>query len=212
MDTRSISMSKANSGSSRKILMTSATDARATWISKTPNRSQKPVMVPGCLSEILLITFSASIFAFLGGDNLIIEMRFFRHELRGRRSPGVLDLVLKFQDRLQDSLGPRRASRDINIHRDHLVDPLHRAVVVVEAAGGGADPHGDDPLGLAHLFVDLFEDGRLLEGDGTGDEQEIRLTGRKTDQFGPETGKVKYRGHHAHELNGAASGAEGHGP
>src|SRR5689334_8494884 len=76
-----------------------------------------------------------------------------------------LDLLLQQDEAVEHLLRPRRAPRDVDVDRDDVVDALHRRVVVVEAAGAGADAERHHPLRLAHLLVDALQDRRLLAVD-----------------------------------------------
>ncbi len=86
--------------------------------------------------------------------------------------------------------------------------PCTVAVVVVEAAGGGAHPEGDDPLGIGHLLPDAAQDRRLLLADGADDPQQIGLTRREARELRAEAGDVVARPGHRHELHAAAGGDE----
>src|SRR5438093_900252 len=46
--------------------------------------------------------------------------------------------------------GDGGGGRDVDVGGNDRVEPLHRRVVVVEAAGARAHAEGDDPLGLGH--------------------------------------------------------------
>src|SRR5207247_5517186 len=77
-----------------------------------------------------------------------------------------LDLVLQFEEALDQRLGPRRAARDVDINGNDLVDALEdRVVVVVEwAPTRRARPHGNYVLGLGHLLPEAANDARELSG------------------------------------------------
>src|SRR4051794_160253 len=51
-------------------------------------------------------------------------------ELLAKDRTLVLDLVLQIDDRLDQLLGPRWATRDIHVDRNEAVDPLHHAIGV----------------------------------------------------------------------------------
>jgi hypothetical protein len=51
-------------------------------------------------------------------------------------------------------LGPRRATCDVDIYRDDLIQALNDTVNVIHPAGIAAGPHGDHPFGFGHLFIE----------------------------------------------------------
>src|SRR5262245_29181155 len=74
-----------------------------------------------------------------------------RFELAAGHRAGLLDLLLDVDERLQDLLRPRRATRNVDVHRHEAIDPLHDRVSVENATRRRARPHRDAPLGLGHL-------------------------------------------------------------
>src|SRR4051794_37113905 len=58
------------------------------------------------------------------------------------------DLLLELEDAVHQPLRRGRTARDVDVHRDNLVDPLHHVVGAVEAARAGAGAHRDHPLGV----------------------------------------------------------------
>src|SRR5262249_4790756 len=86
----------------------------------------------------------------------------------------VLDLVLDFEQPLEERLGPGRAARDVDVDRDDLVDALaHRVRVLEEPAAVGAAPHGDDEAGLRHLVVEALDPEGHLVGERPGDDEQV---------------------------------------
>src|SRR3989304_5267980 len=65
----------------------------------------------------------------------------------------VRDPALKLHETIEHRFRPRRAAGDVNIHRYDSIDPLHRGVVVIKAAAGGASPECHDPPGFRHLLI-----------------------------------------------------------
>src|SRR5262249_34796243 len=59
-----------------------------------------------------------------------------------------LDLLLQDPEPVEDLLRAGRAAGDVHVHRDDPIGALHGGVVVVEAAGGGADAERHHPLRL----------------------------------------------------------------
>src|SRR5215469_1412531 len=70
----------------------------------------------------------------------------------------VFDLFLKLENRVEQRFRPRRAPRNVNVHGNHLIATLHDGVVVEYAAGSGTSTHGNHPLGLGHLIVEVAHD------------------------------------------------------
>ena len=95
----------------------------------------------------------------------------------------VHDLVVQLEDRVQQHLRPRRAAGQVDVDRHDVVDALHDRVVVEHAAGRRADAHGDDPLGLGHLVVDLPQHRRHLLADPAGDDHQVGLRAASTRVF-----------------------------
>src|SRR3989442_7416131 len=76
----------------------------------------------------------------------------------------LLDLILQFEEALDQRLGSGRAARHVDIDGDHLVNAFKNRVVMVgeRPAARRAGAHGDDVLGLGHLFPQAADDGRNL--------------------------------------------------
>ena len=107
----------------------------------------------------------------------------------GRRF--AADLGLKFDERVQISLRPRRAAAHVNIHRHDPIHPLRPGVAAIHATRAGARPHRDDPFGRRHLVVDAADLRGHLVGHGAGHDHAIRLPGQKPHHFGAEAGDVE---------------------
>jgi hypothetical protein len=122
------------------------------------------------------------------------------------------DFFLELEDAEKDCFRTRRATGDVNVHGDDLVAALHDGVVVKDTAGGSAGSHGDDPLGFGHLIVELADDRSHFYGQTAGDNHEIGLARRGTEDFGAEASDVKTRGGHGHHFDGAASEPEAERP
>ncbi len=118
------------------------------------------------------------------------------------------DPVLQPHDGVDHRLRAWRAARDVDVHRNDLVDAQQRRVVLVEPAAGGARAEGHHPFRLAHLLVDLEQDRRLLVRERADDHQQIGLPRRKARQRGAEAVGVVRRRAHRHELHRAARGDE----
>ena len=125
------------------------------------------------------------------------------------REVSVADLFVQRDDGVDQRFRTRRATRRVHVDGDDLIDALHDGVVVEHATGACTDPHGDDPLGLHHLVVDLPQHGCHLLADPTGHDHEVGLAGRRTERLHPESGDVVVRATGAHHLERAARQTEG---
>ena len=84
----------------------------------------------------------------------------------------LLDLEQAFGERL----GARRATGDIDIDGDDLVDALdHRVAQLEQTAAVGARAHRQHILGIGHLVVEQPAALGHLVGECAGDEHEIRV-------------------------------------
>ena len=101
------------------------------------------------------------------------------------------DLLVQGEDGVQQRLGRRRAAGGVDVDRDDLVHALDDGVVVEHPAGRGAHAHGDDPLGLHHLVVDLAEHRGHLLGDPAGHDHEVGLAGRGPEDLHAEAADVE---------------------
>lgn len=125
---------------------------------------------------------------------------------------GVAHLSLQLKDAVHESLGSRRATRHIDINRDDAITATNDAVaVVVVTAAVGAAAHGNDPSRVGHLIVDLAQGGSHLVGEGTGNNHDVGLTGRGTENDSKAVLVVSGCGE-VHHFDGAAGKTEGHGP
>ena len=101
------------------------------------------------------------------------------------------DALLQEHDALEQGLGPGRASRDVHVDRDDLVEALgHRVGVPVGPAAVGAGAHRDHVLGVGHLLVEAPDRGGHLVGDGAGDDDEVGLAGAGREGDDPEAHHV----------------------
>src|SRR3546814_8388817 len=77
-----------------------------------------------------------------------------------------LHQLLNAHQAIQDRFGSRRASRNVNIHRDHFVNSLQHAVSIKDPSAGCACAHSHDPTRLCHLQIDLAKHRSHLFGNG----------------------------------------------
>src|SRR5436190_2603379 len=129
-------------------------------------------------------------------------------DLVSRRDAGE-HLLVEPQDALHQRLRPRRATRNVHVDRDDLVDALEGRVVVEHPAGARAGAHRDHPLRLEHLVVDLPQGRRHLVHDAAGDDQEVGLSRRRTERLHAEARDVVSRGDDRHHLDRTAGEPEG---
>lgn len=125
---------------------------------------------------------------------------------------GVPHLLLQLENAKHERLGGRRTSGHVDIHRHNAVATSGDTVgVVVVATTVGAAAHGDDPSRVRHLIVDLAKGGCHLVGEGTGDNHDVGLARRGTENDSHAILIVTGRGK-VHHLNSAAGKTESHGP
>ena len=58
------------------------------------------------------------------------------------------DLLLKFDDGVEDGFGSRRTTGDVDIHRNDFVDALHDVIRAIETAACRACAHRNDPFAV----------------------------------------------------------------
>ncbi len=125
---------------------------------------------------------------------------------------GVAHLALELEDAVHEGLGGGWAARDVDVNGDDAVAAADdRVAVVVVAAAVGAAAHGDDPAGVGHLVVDLAQGRGHLVGEGAGDNHDVGLTRRGTEDDA-EAILIVAGGGEVHHLDGAAGETKGHGP
>src|SRR6266849_3753393 len=124
----------------------------------------------------------------------------------------AVNLLLQLQNGIQQCLRTGGASRHIYIHGNHLVASLHDRVIVEYAARSRASAHGNHPLRLRHLIVELPHHRRHLLREPPGHNHQVRLPRRWTKHFRAESRYVKARSCHRHHLNRAARQPESQRP
>jgi hypothetical protein len=125
---------------------------------------------------------------------------------------GMPHLLLQLENTEHECFSGGWAAGHVDIDRHNAVASSDDTVaVVVVAATVGAATHGDDPSGLGHLIVDLAQSGCHLVGEGAGDNHDVGLTGRGTENNSHAILIVTGSGK-VHHLNSAAGETEGHGP
>lgn len=120
----------------------------------------------------------------------------------------ALDLLLELENSVEERLGSRRTSGNVNIYWDDSVASAdYRIRVVVVTATVGAASHRDDPARLGHLIVDFTKSWSHLVRERAGDNDNIGLSWRGTEDDTVSIHVVS-RGGDVHHLDGAASKTE----
>lgn len=103
-------------------------------------------------------------------------------------------------------------SRHVDIDRHNPVTASNdRVTVVVVATTVGTTAHADNPPGVGHLIINLAESRGHLVRQCTGDNHNIGLTRRSTENDS-KTILIVTGGRKVHHLHGAACKTEGHRP
>src|SRR5660397_181107 len=72
---------------------------------------------------------------------------------------------------------PGRTPRDIHVHRDQGINPLHHMVGIPDVAGYGTRAHGKNPFRVRYLFIQTDYPGSHLHGAPPRYNHSVRLTG-----------------------------------
>jgi hypothetical protein len=88
-----------------------------------------------------------------------------------------LNLLVQLQNRVEQHLGARRTTWQVDIDGYYVVYTLNDRVVVEHPARGGAYPHRQNPFRLRHLVVYLTENRCHLLADSACDDHQIGLPG-----------------------------------
>src|SRR5206468_6308446 len=88
-----------------------------------------------------------------------------------------LDALLQFDEAVEQGVRGGRAAWHVHVDGHDLVDALDQGVVVEDPTARGTIAHGDDPLRLGHLVVNLTQHWRHLLRHPAGHDHEIRLAG-----------------------------------
>src|SRR5919198_791331 len=192
--------SKDRSGSSRRNRAISWYRSGFTVTTAWPNASW--------VSRMSSPNWARSRSAISGGDRG-------RRELATPLLPDVFlaDLLLQLDDAVQQRLGTGRASGDVDVHGNDLVDALgHRVGVPVRSAAVGARAERDDVFGVGDLVVYPLEGRGHLVGHRPGHHQEVGLPGAVGEGDDAQTDEVVLGGRSGDQLDGAARQAEVHDP
>ena len=176
--------------------------------SNAPRRARRG---PRCPAPVLSVVNAAFPIRTASGRSGAHPASFSAAAATGRTAAGDgsgADLLVQGEDGVEERLGARGAARCVHVDGDDLVHALDDGVVVEHAPRGRAHPHGDHPLGLHHLVVDLAEDRGHLLRHPPGHDHEVGLAGRGPEHLHAEAADVEVRRAHRHHLDGAARQAE----
>src|SRR5579863_3279755 len=140
------------------------------------------------------------------------EHRLFGVQCLQQAARFTLDLLLEERDGIHKLFGTRRAPRDVDIYRDHLVHSLHNGVVVEDPARGRAGAHRNYPLRFRHLVIKTPNDRSHFLRYAAGNDHQIRLPRRRAKYFGAKAGNVEARCPHRHHLDRATSESKSYRP
>lgn len=121
-------------------------------------------------------------------------------------------LLLQLENTVHERLARGRAARHVNIHRDDSVtSSCHRVAVMVVSSSVRAATHRNDPSRVRHLVVHLSQGRGHLVCESSGDNHNIGLTWRSTENDTEAILVVSWR-RQMHHLDSAAGETEGHRP
>ena len=124
----------------------------------------------------------------------------------------ALNFFLQANQSVQQRFRARWASRNVNVHRDKLIDPLQHSITAIHPAARCARAHGDAPFRFRHLLPNPFYGQRHLVGDGAGDNHDVTLSWRKPHHFGAEPRDIEPGSGCCHQFNRTTGQTHGHGP
>src|SRR5438876_1656776 len=101
---------------------------------------------------------------------------YFRGALRQRH---LINLVLQLHQPEEQPFRPRRAPHDVHIYGNNAVHALQHRISIERAAHARACPHRDAPFRVWHLRPHPLNHRRHLQGDGSGNDHQVRLPRRR---------------------------------
>ena len=125
---------------------------------------------------------------------------------------GVPHLLLQLENTKHQRLGGWWASWNVDVDWNNSVaTSCNTVAVVVVSSTVGAATHGDNPSWVWHLVVDLTKSWSHLVGESSGDDHDIGLTRRSTENDS-HTILVVTWSRQVHHLDGAAGQTESEWP
>ena len=98
----------------------------------------------------------------------------------------LFDFALETHEAFEEGFWAGRASGDVDIDGNEVVDALEDGVGAVHSAAGGACAHGDAPFWFGHLVPDAFNGESHFISDGAGDDHDVGLAWGEAHDFGAE--------------------------
>jgi hypothetical protein len=130
----------------------------------------------------------------------------------GSGDASVPHLPLQLENAVHQCLTRWRTSGHVHIAGDHTVTTSDDSIaVMVISTTVGARSHGNNPAGLRHLIVNLSESRSHLVRKGTGNNHDIGLSRRSTENDTEAILIVSWGGK-MHHFDGTAGQTKGHGP
>src|SRR5581483_10821030 len=184
----------------------------------SPSSGRSEVLPMRIQSGMLSVAFGFWLFRLQRLRNHHLTLEVLHHVLGQPYFGGTLgerhlvNLVLQFQQRIEEVLRPRRTADHVHIRGHDLVHALQHRIRVERPAHRGASAHGDDPFGVWHLVINALHDRRHLQRDRTGHDHQVALARAGAEDFRAEASNVEARSRRRDHLDGAARQAKGHRP
>ena len=124
-----------------------------------------------------------------------------------------LDFFLQGHEGVEQRLRAWGATGNVNINGDVAIDAFKHIIALLEGtAGDCAGAHRDNVFRFRHLVVEPDDLRRHFLGDGAGDNHEIGLARRRSEDLGAKSRKVVTGHAGGNHLDGTTSEAELEGP
>src|ERR671911_1624730 len=121
---------------------------------------------------------------------------------------GVPHLLAELEHCVDQHFRSRRAAGQVHVHWHDMINTLDDRVVVEHAAGAGTHAHGQYPLRVGHLVVDLTQHRGHLLADSAGDDHQVCLPRRRPEDLLPPSTRVIAGGAVGHHLDRATRQSE----
>jgi hypothetical protein len=139
------------------------------------------------ITKLFLNSFEGSVYLIHFPLPLIMSIQMSLQEVASDFLFLILDFLLELNEAFKNRFRPRRTPRNVDIHRNHVIDPSNDRIVIVKTSGAGTNAECHYPLGSTHLIVNLAEDRSDFLINGPHYQQNISLAGRKPRQTGAES-------------------------